>query len=89
VLEITIINAVILLGAFLIEGNVLIKPSFSKAIEYEKIELIKPENREELVADLKERTGLDIQKVMVKRIDFLRDTAILKVYYTNASNQDV
>lgn len=89
VLEITIINAVILLVAFLIEGNVLIKPSFSKAIEYEKIELIKPENKAELIADLKERTGLDVHKVLVKRIDFLRDTAILKVYYTNESNQDL
>lgn len=81
VLEIAVINAVILLTAFLIEGNVFVKQSFSKTVEYEKIDLIKPENQDELMADLKNRTGLNIQKIYVKRIDFLRDTALLKIYY--------
>lgn len=52
-----------------------------KIITYEKIALIKPERREELLADLKERTGLDIVKVQVGSIDFLKDTAFLKVTY--------
>ncbi len=81
VLEIALINAVILLMAFLIEGNVFVKQSFSKVVEYEKIDLIKPDNEAELMADLKGRTGLNIQKIYVKRIDFLRDTALLKIYY--------
>ncbi|MBP5678156.1 MAG: DUF4956 domain-containing protein [Bacteroidales bacterium] len=52
-----------------------------KIITYEKIELVKPEKREELLADLKQRTGLDIVKVQVGSIDFLKDTAFLKVTY--------
>ena len=52
-----------------------------KIITYEKIDLIKPDRREELMADLRERTGLDIVKVQVGSIDFLRDTALLKVTY--------
>ena len=52
-----------------------------KIITYEKIALIKPERREELLADLRERTGLDIVKVQVGSIDFLKDTAFLKVTY--------
>ena len=52
-----------------------------KIVTYEKIELIKPERREELLSDLKARTGLDIVKVQVGSIDFLKDTAFLKVTY--------
>lgn len=86
--EILLINAVILLVAFLIEGGVLIKQEFIKTIEYENIELIKPERNAELIADLKIRTGLDIHKVYIKRIDFLKDTALIKVHYRRPKNQD-
>ena len=50
-------------------------------IEYEKIENIKPENRDTLLADLKERTGLNIQSFEFRRINFLRDTARIRIYY--------
>jgi len=87
-LEIGLINSVILLVVFLIEGNILIKQEYIKTIEYENIELIKPERHEDLVADLRTRTGLDIHKVYIKRIDFLRDTALIKVHYRSRSNPD-
>ena len=35
----------------------------------------------DLLRDLRERTGLDIVRVEVGHIDFLRDTAMLKIYY--------
>ena len=50
-------------------------------IEYEKIENIKPENRDILLADLKERTGLNIQSLEFRRMNFLRDTARIRIYY--------
>ena len=50
-------------------------------IEYEKIENIKPENHDTLLADLKERTGLNIQSFEFRRMNFLRDTARIRVYY--------
>lgn len=81
VLEIIIIDTIILLAAYLIEGNVFAKAEFVKSIQYEKIELVTPENEAGLLEDLKERTGLKIHKVHVKRIDFLRDTAEIRVYY--------
>ncbi len=81
VLEILIINGIILLAAFLIEGNVLIQPEFAKTVEFENVELIKPENREALLKELRNRTGLPIHKIDVRRIDYLRDIAVLKVYY--------
>jgi len=86
--EIVIINAIIILTAYLIEGNILFKPEFVKVVEYEKIELIRPENNAELLSDLKTRTGLNVHKVYIKRIDFLRDTALLKIYYHNPKNRD-
>ncbi len=53
----------------------------AKIILYEKIELIKVGREEELKADLVERTGLDIINVEVGHINFLKDTAYIKVYY--------
>jgi predicted membrane protein len=53
----------------------------TKIILYEKIELIKPEKHNELMADLKARTGLNIVNVQIGSINFLKDTAYLKVTY--------
>ena len=50
-------------------------------IEYEKIENIKLENRDTLLTDLKERTGLNIQSFEFRRMNFLRDTARIRIYY--------
>ncbi|MBI9100249.1 MAG: DUF4956 domain-containing protein [Spirochaetaceae bacterium] len=53
----------------------------SQKITYEKIELIVPEKREELIEDLKMRTGLPVVSVEIDRINFLRDTARIVVFY--------
>lgn len=53
----------------------------TKVLIYEQIELIKPENRTALIEDLRTRTGLDIIKVSIGEINFLRDTAEVKIYY--------
>jgi len=57
----------------------------STVLTYEKIELIKPEKETELIEDLRQRTGLDIFKVSVGEINFLRDCAQVKVYYREDS----
>ena len=57
------------------------KRQANKIITYEKIDLIKPERREELLADLRARTGLDIVKVQIGSINFLKDTAFIKLTY--------
>ncbi len=61
-----------------------LKMDASKLIQYDRIELIKPDRREELLEDLKARTGLEVLNVEVGAIDFLRDMAILKVYYKSS-----
>ena len=53
----------------------------SMNIDYEKIENVKPQNHEALLADLKERTGLNIQDFQFSRMNFLRDTVRIKIYF--------
>ena len=74
-------NVIFILLIWLLEAVGMSNRKAQKIIIYEKIALIKPERREELLADLRERTGLDIVKVQVGSIDFLKDTAFLKVTY--------
>jgi hypothetical protein len=54
---------------------------------YDNINLITPDKEDELIADLKKRTGLHILRVEVGAIDFSKDTAMVKVYYEPLSNE--
>ncbi len=58
------------------------KGNNSKQVLYEKIDLVRPEKRAEMIADLKQRTGLNVTGVSIESIDFLRDTARIKIFYT-------
>ncbi|MDP1623359.1 MAG: DUF4956 domain-containing protein [Bacteroidales bacterium] len=79
--ELAVIHGIILLGTFVLDGNVIFKGERIKRIEYENIEMIKPANQAALIADLRSRTGLNIHRVVVGKIDFLKDSAVVKVYY--------
>lgn len=57
----------------------------SKRILYEKIELIRPDRYEEMLADLENRTGLKIKRISIGKVNFLRDTADLTVYFDERS----
>ena len=57
----------------------------SKRVMYDRIDLIGPANEARLLADLRERTGLHVERVDVRRIDFLHDTAELTIYYEQAA----
>ena len=80
-----LVNLSFIVCIWLTESAKWINSESSKLIQYDRIALIKPENQKELIDDLRERTGLNITKVEVGSIDFLRDTAVLKVYYINSS----
>lgn len=80
-LAMTVVNLLFILTTWLFE-NVKVKGSLAmKMVQYDRIELIKPDRRAELLADLQERTGLEIVKVEVGGIDFLRDMSVIKVFY--------
>ena len=74
-------NVMIALAIWLSEWLLLRSNEVSKLIQYDRLALIAPEKRAELVADLKQRTGLEVTRVSVGSIDLLRDSAVIKVYY--------
>ena len=79
--EILLANGIITIITYLIDRVWFNTIELTKTILYEKIELIKPENEQELIEDLKQRTGLQIVAVKIDKVDFLRDTAQIKIYY--------
>jgi len=79
--QMAIVNGIFVIITWMMENKRILKHVSTKRIIYEKIELIRPERYQELLEDLRQRTGLDITKVEVGAIDFLKDTALLSVYY--------
>jgi hypothetical protein len=79
--EVTVINVTVLMVTFILENLWLMKHETRKTINYERIDLIKPDQRDLLKADLEKRTGLVINRVEVGKIDFLNDTAQVRIFY--------
>jgi len=73
-------NFTLLFFVYIFEKK-FIRDESSKIIIYEKIDLIKPSKRQDLIKDLKDRTGLDIRRIEIGRIDFMRDVARIRIYY--------
>lgn len=71
----------ILLLTWLLESNIFGKQEHSRLVVYENIELIQSARREDLLNDLRNRTGINIHRVSIVRINFLKDSALVKVYY--------
>jgi hypothetical protein len=82
-IELGLTNAIFISVSWLMESNRVLKHISSKMVVYEKIDLIVPERRPDLIADLKVRTGLDITNIEIGSIDFLKDTTSIKVYYVS------
>ena len=85
--ELALANTIILIVLALLEYVVMRNPEVSKLICYERIELIRPEHRAELIADLETRLGHKILRVEIGNIDLLRDVAFIKVYYKPDKNE--
>lgn len=79
--ELLLIMSIIILITWLLESKVLMKKEVSRIIMYENIELIKPENRQQLMEDLEKRLGVKVNHVTIGKVDFLRDTAQVQVHY--------
>ena len=77
--EVIVTNLIIILAVWLCELHLKTNPS--KLIQYDRIELITPERREELIADLENRLGVKVLKVDIGSVDFLRDMAMVRVTY--------
>lgn len=79
--ELIFTNLIILVITYILEHIMLVRHESTKTIEYERIDLITKDKREELIKDLETRTGIKLNRVEIGRINFLRDTVRIKIYY--------
>lgn len=79
--EVGFTNLTIIFIAFILEKVWLLKHESSRLILLEKIELIKPENYNELLEELRKRTGLNIHRAEIGKIDFMRDMAQVQIFF--------
>lgn len=87
--ELAFTNAAIVGGLYLLEKRLMLKQEGSIRLIYEKIENIHDDKKEILLADLKERTGINIIRYEVKKIDFLKDVADITLYFNVNGYNDV
>ena len=85
-MELSFINLIILLFTLFLETAIFFKKEVSQVIQYENIALIKPDCRAELKADLENRMGIKINRIEIYKIDFLNDTAVLRVFHFETKN---
>lgn len=75
------INATVLLITYLLESNIFMKKEVVKTILYENIEMIRAGKEAELLEDLKLRTGFNVHRYSIHKVDFLKDAAQIKIYF--------
>ena len=79
--ELLFTNSAIVFGLWLLEKRLMLKQEGSIKLIYEKIENIHTKSESVLLADLKDRTGIDIVRYEIQKIDFLKDIAIIRLYF--------
>ena len=77
--ELILTNFIILAAVWIFETTLKTQPT--KYIQYDRMELVVPEKKEELKADLEKRLGVKIIKVEVGAVDFIRDMAMIRIVY--------
>lgn len=80
-------NALVVCLIWVLESEKLLRHTSAKLVLYDRIDLIVPEKREELIADLEKRIGVKVNNVEVGHVDFLKDAAFVKVYYNLEDGQ--
>lgn len=80
-IPILVFNSIFAVFIFILDHPIVFKQEVSKTVLYENIDLIKPENHELLMADLRKRTGFDIHRFSIMSFDFLKDATSITIYY--------
>lgn len=79
--ELSFANLAIIALTYGLEKVWLLRHESQKLIVYERIDLIQQGRRAELLEDLQKRTGIKVNRIEIGKIDFLRDTVMLKIYF--------
>lgn len=85
--SIVVVNAAIAMVLFVLEREWGFKYESAQLVQYEQIELIKPEHHCTLLDDLRQRTGLPVSRVEVGRINFVNDSVELKIYFSEPQSR--
>ena len=85
--EVILTNLIVAAAVWVCEKR--LKSNSTKLVQYDRIELITPARRQELIADLQTRLGLNITNVEVGAVDFLKDMALLRITYDGKSAQEI
>lgn len=78
---ILVFNSIFVAFIFVLDHPMVFKQEVSKTVMYENIDLIRPENRDLLIEDLRKRTGINIHRISIMSFDFLKDATHITVYY--------
>ncbi|HNQ68287.1 MAG TPA: DUF4956 domain-containing protein [Bacteroidales bacterium] len=79
--ELLIINGILIFCIFILDSKLILKREASRSVLYDNLDLIQPDKREELIEDLKKRTGFNIHRVTIGKINLLKDAAVVKIYF--------
>jgi hypothetical protein len=86
--ELLAANLIFIFAVSICESNLLTNHVPCKLVKYDNIKLIVPERRKEMIADLEKRLGVKIKSVEIGSVDFLRDTALVKIFYQRTDNHN-
>lgn len=87
--ELAFANFAIVGGLWFLEKRLMLKQERSINLTYEKIENIHTMSELAFLEDLKTRTGINISRYEIKKIDFLKDSAEVKLYYPVSESQHI
>jgi len=80
------VNVVFVIMAWVFESSKVMSEECSRIIAYDNVSLITPEKREELKADLEKRTGLKITRIEIGLLDYLKDSALIRIFYNDPND---
>ncbi|MCO5249110.1 MAG: DUF4956 domain-containing protein [Chitinophagales bacterium] len=81
-------NLIIIGTILLLDKIVHLSHENIQIVTYERIDLITPDKREEMIQDLRDRLGLPIHRVEINRVNFLKDTASVSAFYYANKNEN-
>lgn len=81
--ELMVIGGVIFVATLILDTKLILKKESVKSIRWEDINYIQPENEKILIEQIKERTGLNVHRISIEQIDYLKDVCVINIYYYN------
>lgn len=83
-IELAFTNSVIILATYYLERILMTSKPDRQDIVYDNIDLLRPDQRDGLLKDIQQRTGLTAERIKISKIDLQKGTANLVVYYADS-----